>query len=52
MSHYKGEPMTPARPGSTDALKVPSLENGKRTPYKPPVAYCVGSSKVYTGAVT
>lgn len=28
----------PARPGAEDALKVPSLQNGKQVAYKPPVA--------------
>ena len=47
---YTGEPLVSARPGSSDALKIPSLENGQRTAYKPPAAYCVGYSKSYTGS--
>lgn len=42
--------MAPARPGANDALKIPSLDNGKRLPYKPPVAQCVGLSKTFTGS--
>ena len=45
---YLGEPLVPNRLGATDALQVPSLENGQRTAYKPPVAYCVGLSKIFT----
>ena len=47
---YTGEPLVSARPGSSDALQIPSLENGQRTAYKPPAAYCVGYSKSYTGS--
>lgn len=44
MSHST-TPMQPARQGANDALKVPSLSNGKRTAYKAPVAQCVGPTK-------
>ena len=40
---YKPAPAQPARPGSTDALKIPSLSTGK--PYTRPVAQCVGLGK-------
>lgn len=49
---YRGEPLIPSRPGSADALQVPSLADGQRVAYKPPAAYCVGHSKVYTGSST
>lgn len=44
MNRYTPPSMQPARPGATDALKVPSLGTGK--PYKPPVAICVGVNKI------
>lgn len=47
---YTGEPLIPARPGSTDALAVPSLVDGQRTVHKAPVAYCVGRSVFTVGA--
>lgn len=37
MSRYAGM-NPPARPGTDDALKVPSLQNGKRVARKPPTA--------------
>ena len=49
---YRGEKPIPVRPGSEDALKLPSLENGQRTPYKPPVAQCVGMNRGSTGLAT
>ena len=41
----KPEFMPSPRPGATTALQVPSLYNGQRTPYKPPVAQCVGLNR-------
>lgn len=39
-------PSKPAvRPGSEDALKLPSLVGGVRVPYKPPSNGCVGILK-------
>jgi hypothetical protein len=39
-------PSKPAvRPGAEDALKLPSLVNGVRVPYKPPSNGCVGILK-------
>jgi hypothetical protein len=35
----------PVRPGAEDALKLPSLVNGIRVPYKPPSNGCVGILK-------
>lgn len=40
--NYTPTPMQPVRPGAEDANKIPSLNNGQRTQYKPPVAQCVG----------
>jgi hypothetical protein len=37
---YTPPTMQPARPGADAALQVPSLTNGQRTTYKPPVAQC------------
>jgi hypothetical protein len=45
----KGTFMPSPRPGAAAALQVPSLANGKRTPYKPPVAQCVGLNRGSTG---
>lgn len=43
---YSPTPMQSVRPGATDAIKIPSLIDGKRTAYKPPVAQCVGAKRV------
>ena len=45
---YKG-PKEPVRKGASDAFKLPSLVDGKRIPYRPPVAQCTGTPKETTG---
>ena len=44
--NFTPQTMQPARQGANDAIKVPSLANGVRKPYAPPVAQCVGPTKV------
>lgn len=46
IADYTPPIMQSVRPGSADALKLPSLSTGKH--YRPPVAMCVGVSK-FTG---
>jgi len=48
-SHYRGETPLPLRPGANDAIKLPSLIDGKRVEHKPPVAQCVGPAKQFLG---
>jgi len=48
-TRYETPPAPPARPGSNDAMKVPSLENGVRKSYRPPIAMCVGK-KTFNGS--
>ncbi len=52
MTYYKPPTMQPTRTGAADALKIPSLDNNQRTPYKPPVAMCVGMNRGSTGLAT
>jgi len=42
---YRGGQPAPLRPGANDALKLPSLIEGKRVPHTPPVAQCVGLNR-------
>ena len=41
----KNEFMPSPRAGAAAALQVPSLHNGQRVAYKPPVAQCVGLTR-------